>query len=140
MYHNVGARLNQFNLLRLVCKVMASSTSLNDTFSGILALLLPPELRLRLAINVARYTQIERMQTCHFELALGASLRYTNLSEKLQKAGGVYCTFLKVAKPTGEPIKRYSYTFNGYTKGVIICISSFLLFQSVLCFVILYWQ
>ena len=84
MYHNVGARLNQFDLLRLVCKVMASSTSLNNTFNGILALSLPPELPLRLAVNVVRYTQVERMQTCHFELALGVSLRYTNLSKNLQ--------------------------------------------------------
>ena len=107
MYHNVGARLNQFDLLRLVCEVMASSTSLNNTFSGILALSLTPELRLCLAINVVRYTQVERMQTCHFELALGVSLRFTNSSENLQKAGGLYCTFLKVSEPTDEPSNAF---------------------------------
>ena len=118
MYHNVGAKLNQFDLLRLVCEVMASSTSLNDTFNGILALSLPPELRLRLAVNVVRYTQVERMQTCHFELALGVSLRYTISSENLQEVGGVYRTFLKVSEPSGEPIERYSYAFNGYPRAL----------------------
>ena len=58
------------------------------------------------------------MQTCHFELALGVSLRYTNLSENLQKAGGIYRTFLKVSEPTGEPIERYSYAFNGYPRAL----------------------
>ena len=119
MYHNVGARFNQFDLLRLVCEVMASSASLNDTFTGILALSLPPELQLRLAINVVCYTQVERIQTCHFKLALGVSLRYTNLSENLQKVGGVYCTFLKIHKPTGKPIERYAYAFNGYPKALL---------------------
>ena len=59
------------------------------------------------------------MQTCHFELALGVSLRYTNLSENLQKVCGVYLTFLRVHKPTGKPIERYcAYALNGYPKAL----------------------
>ena len=62
----------------ICCSLMSSRCPLDDTIRGILSMPIDIGMRQSMITNVVRWTQNEKLQACHFELALGVTLRFVD--------------------------------------------------------------
>ena len=92
--------------IRSICRsLMSSCCPLDDTLCGILSMPIDIGMRQSMITNVVRWTQREKLQACHFELALGVTLRFVD--------GYDYSSFME-SDEFDVVHDRYSYADNGY--------------------------
>ena len=92
--------------IRSIChSLMSSRCPLDDTLRGILSMPIDIGMRQSMITNVVRWTQKEKLQACHFKLALGVTLRFVD--------GYDYSSFME-SDEFDVVHDRYSYADNGY--------------------------